>query len=132
MIKGVGHIGLAARSIEKTVPALCKALNIPEPSIKNVKERQMKVAVISLGNIQLEIIEDYSNDGVLAKKIRKSGPELHHFCLLSDDIETDMAELERRGVAWADKIPKTGLRGKKIAFTTIDLLDGIPIEISEP
>jgi len=46
MIKGLGHIGLAVKDIDKVVTALCAALSLPRPEIKDVPERKMKVAVV--------------------------------------------------------------------------------------
>ena len=57
---------------------------------------------------------------------------IHHFCLLTDNIEKDIEELKSRGVEMADQEPRVGLRGKKIALTMASALNGITIELSEP
>jgi len=132
VIKGVGHIGLAVKDIDKVVTALCTTLSIPQPQIKDVPEKKMKVAVINIGAFGLEILEDYSEDGPFAKFVQERGNAIHHFCLISDDMEADIETLEKRGVEMIDRIPKIGLRGKRIAFASSDLLDGISIELSEP
>ena len=132
MIKGVGHIGLAVKDIDKIVTALCAALSIPRPEIKDVPEKKMKVAVINVGAFGLEILEDYSEDGPFARFVQERGNAIHHFCLISDDIVADIETLEKRGVEMTDRTPKLGLRGKRIAFAAPDLLDGISIELSEP
>ena len=132
MITGIGHIALAVADIEATVAALCKVFGLPAPDIRDVPERCMKVAVLEWGPVQLEILEDYSPGGMLAEHVAKHGNSIHHFCILSESIESDVAELHRRGVKMVDRQPYEGLRGKRIAFIAPDLLDGIPIEISEP
>jgi len=132
VIKGISHIGLAVKDINQTVTALCSALSLPRPEIKDVPERKMKVAVVSLGEVGLEILEDYSEDGLFARFVRERGNAIHHFCLLSDDMEADIGILEERGVTMADRQPKPGLRGKRIAFASPDLLAGIAVELSEP
>ena len=132
MIKGVGHIGLAVKDSDRVVTALCVALSIPRPEIKDVPEKKMKVAVVKLGEVGLEILEDYSGDSPFARFVQERGNSIHHFCLISDDMEADIETLEKRGVEMTDRKPKLGLRGKRIALTTPDLLDGIFIELSEP
>lgn len=132
MIKGIGHIGLAVKDIDQTVTALCAALFLPRPEIKDVPEKKMKVAVVKIGEVGLEILEDYSEEGPFARFVQERGNAIHHFCLISDDIEADIEALEKRGVKMADRKPKIGLRGKKIAFAAPDLLDGIAMELSEP
>lgn len=132
MIKGIGHIGIAVKNIEETLKALTAALNLPLPPIKELPERKMKVAIVNLGGIGLEFIQDDSADGEFAKFVKERGNSIHHFCLLTDQIETDIEILKSRGVEMADQKPKIGVRGKYIAFTKKNLLAGIPLELSEP
>jgi len=131
MIKGVGHVGLVVNDIDRTVAALCSALSMPRPEVKDVPERKIKVAVLNLGGVGLEILEDYSEDGSFAQFVKERGNAIHHFCLLSDDLDADIEALEKRGVKMVDQEPKLGVRGKKIAFVAPGLLDGISIELSE-
>ena len=132
MIKGMGHVGLVVKDIDKTVATLCSALSIPQPKIKDSPELKLKVAMINLGGVAVEVLEDYSEDGDLAQCVREKGDTIQHFCLLSDDIEADIEALEKRGVEMIDRKPRVGIRGKKIAFAAQDFLDGITMELSEP
>jgi catechol 2,3-dioxygenase-like lactoylglutathione lyase family enzyme len=92
----------------------------------------MKCAVVEMNGVALEFLQDNSDDGFLGKFNREKGDAIHHFCLLSDDMEKDVAALKDKGVQMRDLEPRVGLRGKKIAFTAPDALDGISIELSEP
>ena len=132
MIKGIGHLGIAVKNIEETLAAIAKAFDLPMPPIRDVTEKKMKVAVVDLNGIGLELIEDYSEDGVFAKFVKERGNAIHHFCLLTDDIETDIEVMKSRGVQMVDQKPKFGLRGKRIAFAQPSVLGGIPFELSEP
>jgi methylmalonyl-CoA/ethylmalonyl-CoA epimerase len=132
MIKGVGHIGIAVKSIEETLSALSKILNLPMPSIRDVPERRLKVSVVDIGGTGLEIIQDYSEEGEFAKFVKERGNAIHHICLLTDQIEADIELLKARGIEMANPKPKIGVRGKRIAFTKPSALNGIPVELSEP
>jgi len=132
MIKGIGHLGITVKNIEKSLAAVSKALDLAVPTIRDIPEKKMKVAVVDLNGIGLEFIEDYREDGEFREFVRKRGDAIHHFCLLTDNIEADIELLMRRGIEMADHKPKLGLRGKKIAFTKPSALNGIPIELSEP
>lgn len=132
MLKGIGHIGIAVKNIEKSLGAITRALDLPVPQIRDYPDRKVKVAVVDFKGIGLEFIEDYSDTGVFATFVKERGNAIHHVCLLSDNMETDLEILEARGVELADRKPKMGLRGKRIAFTRPSLLDGIPLELSEP
>jgi hypothetical protein len=56
MIKGIGHIALTVSKIEEVVAALCRAIGAPPPPIQTLSERKVKVALLDLGNLQLEIL----------------------------------------------------------------------------
>ena len=132
MIKGIGHLGIVVKDIEKSITALSQIVDFEKPLIKDFPEKKMKCAVVEMGGVALEFLQDDSEDGFLAKYHRERGDAIHHFCLLSDDMDKDVGTLKEKGVQMMDLEPRTGLRGKKIAFTSPDALRGISIELSEP
>ena len=132
MIKAVGHLGIVVKDIEVSLKALSKIIDFQSPAIKEFPEKKMKCAVVELGGINLEFIQDSSEDGMMARFIKEKGDAIHHFCLLTDNIEDDVEALKHRGVEMLDQKPRIGLRGKKIALTKPSALNGITIELSEP
>ena len=132
MLKAVGHLGIVVKDINASVRALSKVTGIQSPAIKEFSDKKMKCAVVELGGIALEFIQDSSEDGMMARFIKEKGDGIHHFCLLTDDIEADVEALKQRGIEMLDQKPRIGLRGKKIAFTKPSALNGITIELSEP
>ena len=132
MIKGISHIGILVRDIETTLDNFCRLFKFSVPPVKDVPERQMKVALLDMGSVSLEFIEDYSSDGNFAKIVRERGQTIHHLALATDDIDADLAAIETGGSKDSDKVPKTGLRGKRIVFLEPELLGGITVELTEP
>ena len=131
-IRGVGHIGLGVKDIHASVKAFARTFNVPVPEVTVLPDRQMKVALVQLGPISLEFLQDDSENGMLAKFIRDKGDGIHHFCVDTDDIEADVEVIKRRGVEMIHQQPVIGVRGKRIAFMGGNALTGIPIEMSEP
>lgn len=132
MIKGVGHIGIVVKDIGSTLAAFSKVLNVPVPPVKYVPEKKIHVALLQLGPIDLEILQDDSENGMLATFHRERGDGIHHFCVVTDDIEADLEVLKQRGVEMMHDHPVMGVRDKRIAFTQPSALNGIPMELSEP
>jgi len=132
MITGIGHIGVGVRDIEKTLAALSEVLGVPIPPIRELPEKQARVALVDLGAITMEVIQDDSENGLLATFVREKGEGIHHFCMDTDDIEGDVAKLKARGVEMIHQEPRIGLRDKKIAFISPKSLGGIYCELSEP
>ncbi len=132
MIKAVGHLGIVVKDIDASLKVLSKIIDIQSTAIKEFSEKKMKCAVVELGGIALEFIQDSSEDGMMAQFIKEKGDAIHHFCLLTDNIEDDVEVLKQREIEMLDQKPRIGLRGKKIAFTKPSALNGITIELSEP
>jgi methylmalonyl-CoA epimerase len=132
MIKGVGHLGIFVTDIQESLKALSKIIEFEKPAFKESQEMGMKAAVVDLGNVQLEFIQDYTGEGPLAQTLKEKGNMIHHFCLLTDDIENDIETIKQHGVEMQDQKSRVGLRGKKIAMTMPSALNGITIELSEP
>lgn len=132
MIKGIGHLGIVVKDIEKSLKALSQIIKVEIPAIKEFPEKKMKCAVVETKGVALEFLQDNSDDGLMALFIRGKSDAIHHFCLVSDNIEQDVEELKKRGVEMMDQKPRIGLRGKKIAMTMPSALNGITIELSEP
>ena len=131
MVKGVGHIGIIVKSIDDSVAALSKFMDIEKPVIQKSEKTGMQAGVIDLGGFKLELIQDLQDDGPLAKTVAEKGDMIHHFCLLTDDIDEDVARLKEKGVSMVDAIPRTGIRGKRIAMCHPDAFNGVTIELSE-
>lgn len=131
MIKGIGHLGILVKDIEASIKALTKIVDIDIPAIKEFPDAGFKCAVVDLKGVGLEFIQDYNADGPVAQLLGEKGDMVHHFGLVSDSLEEDVALLKKRGVEMADQVPRTGLRGKKIALTTPKALNGITIELTE-
>lgn len=132
MITGIGHLGLFVKSIEGAVEMLSRFTPLEKPAIREFPERGIRMALVQIGAVGLELIQDLDPEGPLAGTLAAKGNFIHHFCLLTDSIEADAGRLAGQGVEFLDPQPKVGLRGKKIVMSTPAALDGIAIELSEP
>jgi len=132
MIKEISHLGIVVRDIEKSLKALSQIIDLGSPAIKEFPEKKIKCAVVETKGVTLEFLQDDSDNGFLGRYRREKGDAIHHFCLVSDNIEEDVEALKKRGVEMMDQKPRVGLRGKKIAMTMPSALNGITIELSEP
>lgn len=128
----IGHIGIVVKDAQAMVSRLCEVFGLPEPVIGYNPVKNMKFAVVSIGDIGLEILEDCDSQGKFHQFNENHGNMVHHICMVTDSIEQDIAELESKGVHMVDRKPKVGLRGKRIAFLESSSLNGLTIELSEP
>lgn len=125
-------MGIVVKDLEKSLKALSQIIPLESPAIKDFPEKKMKCAVVETKGVALEFLQDDSDNGFLGRFRREKGDAIHHFCLLSDNVEEDVEALKKKGVEMMDQKPRVGLRGKRVAMTMPSALNGITIELSEP
>ena len=132
MIYGISLIGIGVKNIESSLEAFAKALNVKVPEIGFSAERNMRFAVIDIGGVGIEFLEDSSENGRVANFVKENGDGIEHICFLTDNIEGDMEQLKQQDLQFVNNKPNIGLRGKKVAFSKGGGLKGIKFELSEP
>jgi LAO/AO transport system kinase len=132
MFKGIDHIGIAVRSIEKSLPLYSSGLGLPLRSIEQVEEQKTRVAALPIGDGRLELLEAMGEESPIARFIAKRGEGLHHVCFSVDDISAELARLKAAGVRLIDDKPRLGAGGCLIAFVHPESASGVLIELSEP
>src|ERR1700742_78197 len=61
-------------------------------------EARLKVAVWSLGDCELELMEPFGGPSVWQDHLDEHGEGIHHLGFVRDDIEAGVAELDRHGI----------------------------------
>lgn len=131
MIEKIDHIGIAVRSIEKTSELFSNILGLKVAGEEIVEEQKVKVAFLSLGDSELELLESTSPEGPIARFIEKKGEGIQHIAFRVDNIEKALEKLKKEGVRLIDEKPRYGAGGAKIAFLHPKDTNGILIELSE-
>ena len=116
MIKKINHIGIAVNSIEDALKLYTDVLGLKLKEIEILEEQKMRIALISVGESKIELIEPTHPEGTIAKYIEKRGEGLHHLALEVTDIESALETLKRNGVPLIDEKPRVSVANTKIAF----------------
>ncbi len=129
MIKGIDHIGIAVKSIDKMVSFLQKTFDAKEVSRTDYANLQQISAKVNLnGDTELELMEPTGPDGAIGKFMEKSGAGIHHISIRCDDIEAYSDELEKKGIKVVGKMFE---REPRVAFIHPKSAQGLLIEIKE-
>ncbi|MEH6906630.1 methylmalonyl-CoA epimerase [Neobacillus drentensis] len=131
MIKKVDHIGIAVKSIEKTLPFYTDVLNLPLIGIEEVETQKVRVAFLQAGSTKLELLEPISEESTIAKFIEKRGEGIHHVALGVESIEERIKEIKEKGVRMIDDQPRSGAGGADIAFMHPKSAAGVLFELCE-
>ncbi len=131
MIKKVDHIGIAVRSLDKTLPFYTDVLNLLLLGIEEVETQLVRVAFLQAGGTKLELLEPTSEESTIAKFIEKRGEGIHHVALGVESIEERIIEMKEKGIRMIDDQPRPGAGGANIAFMHPKSTSGVLFELCE-
>jgi methylmalonyl-CoA/ethylmalonyl-CoA epimerase len=130
-IIGVDHIGIAVNNIEKAFEAYRQGFGLELEGIEQIKDRNLRIGFLDMGNTHIELIEPTSIDSTIAKFIESRGEGLHHYCIRVDNINEALTHFNNFGYELIDKVPREGAAGSKIAFIHPKSFGGVLIELKE-
>jgi methylmalonyl-CoA epimerase len=116
VIGKIDHVGIAVKSVEEAVKLYTDILGLKVDAIETLEERQVKTAVINIGESKIELLESTTPDGVIAVFIEKRGEGMHHVALGVDDIEKTLIDLKQKKLPLVDERPRRGVQNTKTVF----------------
>ncbi len=131
MVKKVDHIGIAVKSIERSLPFYTDILRLPLLHIEQIASQKVKVAFIQAGETKLELLEPISEDSTIAKFIEKRGEGIHHVALGVDSIEERIQEMKENGIRMIDEKSRPGAHGTQVAFMHPKSTGGVLFEFCQ-
>ena len=125
----VDHIGIATRQLEDGLAIWRDILGLQVDATEEIPEQGVRVAMLRVGESQVELLEALSDDSAVGKFLDKRGPGIHHIALEVDDIRAKLDELRSRGVRLVDQTPRVGAGGCLVAFIHPNSTNGILLEL---
>jgi methylmalonyl-CoA/ethylmalonyl-CoA epimerase len=123
------HIGIAVRSLDHA--SIYTVLGLSVDHVERVESQGVKTAFISVGDANLELLEPLRPDSPVGKFIEKRGEGIHHICFRVTNLESHLADLQRKGFRLIDDAPVPGAHGCRVAFLHPQAGNGVLIELSE-
>lgn len=131
MLTKINHIGIAVTSLEATIPFYRDSLGMAFTGIEEVAEQKVRVAMLSVGESKIELLEPTSEDSPVARFIDKNGPGIHHIAYEVEDIEAGITSLLDAGARMVDEKPRNGAHGTRIAFVHPKSSHGVLTELCQ-
>ncbi len=125
----LAHIGVAVRNASDAAAFYRDILGVqPKPEEEADGAR---IVSLTLGDIDVELLEPITSDGPVAKFLATRGPGIHHMCFRVPDLEGALQRCRDRGYRLVDETPRQGAHGRSIAFLHPKSTSGILIELTE-
>ena|SRR5882672_1162505 len=129
----IDHIGIATRGIAETVKFYRDVLGLDlaedGSEFEEVAEQKVRIAMLPIGESQIELLEATSEDSPISRFLEKRGPGIHHIAVRVDDIRATLARFRAAGVRLIDEEPRHGAGGCLVAFVHPSSTHGVLLEL---
>ncbi|WP_153462803.1 methylmalonyl-CoA epimerase [Sediminibacillus terrae] len=129
--KKIAHIGIAVRSINKSLPFYHDVLGLTVEKIEDVDTEQVKVAFLKIGETRLELLEPLDEQSSIHRFLDKKGEGLHHLAFEVDDLDERLSVYRLQGIRLLNKTPVAGADNSRIAFFHPDASGRVLIELCQ-
>jgi methylmalonyl-CoA/ethylmalonyl-CoA epimerase len=129
-IKKIHHVAIVVDSISEAT-AFWQDLGLKVDSINEVPEQESKVAFLSLGDAEIELVQPISETSGIARYLAKHGPGMHHICIEVEDIESILINLQQKNYKLINPVAQLTENGRKYAFIHPQSTKGVLVELYE-
>ena len=131
MIKKIEHLGIAVKSLDEAIPLYEKLLQTTCYKTESVSSEGVNTAFFQIGEAKIELLEASNQNSPIAKFLAKRGEGFHHVAFEVDDIEEELARLQKLDFILLHLSPKEGADNKRIAFLHPKSTMGMLIELCQ-
>ncbi len=132
MITALDHIAIAVPDFEGAVKRFMEDFGLPFEGTEDVASAKTSTAFFPLPPTSIELVHPLNGEGPIAKYLEKRGGGLHHLCFRTDNIDEDVARLQKKGYQFLSEAPTPGAHGARVIFIHPKCCDGVLIELSQP
>lgn len=109
------HVAVAVKNIDQAL-TIYRMLGDFGVRRTEVPGQKVKVALLKVGEVNIELLEPTSEDSNVAKFLRDRGEGLHHIAFAVEDIGQTMKDLGAKGFHFLYEKPADGKFGSKVNF----------------
>jgi methylmalonyl-CoA/ethylmalonyl-CoA epimerase len=125
----VAHVGIAVRSIDAALAFYRDVLGLAPGAAETADGAT--IVGLTLGDVQIELLEPRDPDGPVAKFLAQRGPGIHHVCYRVPNLDQALERCRAAGYQLIDQVPRRGAHGRRIAFLHPQATAGILLELTE-
>ena len=127
MIKKISHIGLAVKNLEEAAAFFKENFALPNSEQENFGE--LLFSFVSFDGTDLELLQSTTEEGQIAKFIKKKGQGIHHIAFEVDDIQGELDRLKAKGLKLINERPYLNAHKELVAFIHPKSTFGMLIEL---
>lgn len=125
------HIGIAVRSLDQALQFYRDTLGLKVAGIQTIAGEKVRVAMLSLGDTRIELLEATGEDSVIAEFIATRGEGIHHIAIGVEQLDRHLKQLQAAGVRILPAKSEYGAGGQRYAFLHPSSCGGVLVELVE-
>jgi len=125
----IDHIGIATHGIDEAAAFWREGLGLSVDETEEVASQRVRVAMLSIGESRIELLEATAADSPISEFLEKRGPGIHHIAIRVADIHAALARLREKGARLIDEEPRKGAGGCLVAFVHPSSTHGVLLEL---
>ncbi|MGI8468952.1 MAG: methylmalonyl-CoA epimerase [Pyrinomonadaceae bacterium] len=127
----INHLGIATNKIDEALKFWEDALGLENVHTETVEDQKVRVAMLPIGETNIELLEPTSEDSPIQKFLEKRGGGIHHIAVEVEDIEASLAKLKSQGARLIDEAPRIGAENCLVAFVHPASSGGVLLELTQ-
>ncbi len=125
----LNHVAVLVSDLDQALTFWQDQLGLSLDHVETVSSLEVKIALLPLGESEIELVQPTSETSGLAKFLKKRGPGLHHICIEVEDIVAKLQDLLEKGVRLIDQEPILMDDGRQLAFIHPKSAGGVLVEL---
>jgi methylmalonyl-CoA/ethylmalonyl-CoA epimerase len=131
VLEKIDHLGIAVRDLESAIARYTALVGHGPEHLEEVASQKVRVAMFSVGESRIELLQATAPDSPIAKFIDKRGEGMHHVCFKVPDLRMALVHLTEEGMEVLPGADGEGAHGSRVAFLHPKSGNGVLIELVE-
>jgi methylmalonyl-CoA/ethylmalonyl-CoA epimerase len=126
--EAITHVGIAVSDLEKAISDYSALFEFDKIERMDVSTEGVRVAMLTTGSSEIELLCPTREEGAIAKFIREKGEGMHHVAIRVRDVGSAIEQAKLLGLRVLDDKPRFGARGAEAAFVHPKSFHGVLLE----
>ena len=132
MFTRIDHIGIAVDDLDAAIALYEERFGMAVVHREVAEEPGLELVLLEIGESHVELLAPVRADAMISAFLTDHGPGLHHVAYVTQDIDAELVRLAAAGTKLIDAVPRTGVRGSRIAFLEPDGTGHVLTELVQP
>jgi methylmalonyl-CoA/ethylmalonyl-CoA epimerase len=132
VFRRIDHIGIAVADLEAAIRVHRDTYGMRIAHRETLTDQGVEAVLLDVGENHVELLRPLDDDTPVGRFLERRGPGLHHVAYQVHDLDAALARLREDGVRMIDSVPRTGIRGSRVAFMHPSSSGSVLTELVEP